>query len=395
MIKKLTCLIAACTLALSLAATVNAAESAHNILVDFYERLPKVQFQTHTYGWAEVGVAEQPTFTDGALGGMIQDFDADGQPELAVIQLVHSTNEETYVAAQVEMYEANNGTAALIDTTEPMAVITKYTDRGGMECFVKDGRIVLQCGSDHNTFSDGTDQRIHVYDYNGRLLSLTQVIELGGSFLDTDAAKQLAEKFAVVDLNDTQSLLNTGDFHIPYFGSHSEPYFNLAVIEKNISRICAFYIDNNYDTLSYKLDQEDWSTFVVREGKMTILYHGFVTLQREMSILLNGSALTFPQPPYIEGGTTMVPMRAIFEALGAQVGYDGATGTITADKDGTKILLSLGSADAVVNGQAVKLSVAAANKNGSAMVPLRFISEALGAEVQWDAASYTVSITQK
>ncbi len=111
-----------------------------------------------------------------------------------------------------------------------------------------------------------------------------------------------------------------------------------------------------------------------------------------IKVLLNNSALSFTQPPVIENGTTLVPMRAIFEAMGASVDWNGETQTVTSVKDSTTISLTLNKNTATVNGKDISLAVPAKLVNGSTMVPLRFVSESLGAEVNWDGASKTVTI---
>lgn len=114
---------------------------------------------------------------------------------------------------------------------------------------------------------------------------------------------------------------------------------------------------------------------------------------KPITVTLNGNKLTFSENPYIENGTTMVPMRAIFEALGASVDYDTETKAITATKGSTVIKLFANSDTATVNGKEVTLTSPVANKNGTTMVPLRLVSEALGAEVSWDAESKTINIS--
>nr|WP_062495944.1 copper amine oxidase N-terminal domain-containing protein [Paenibacillus sp. 32O-W] len=90
----------------------------------------------------------------------------------------------------------------------------------------------------------------------------------------------------------------------------------------------------------------------------------------------------------------MVPMRGVFEALNAQIKWDGATQTVTATKGDTTIKLTIGNNYAYVNGQKVALTTEAIIVNGSTMVPLRFVAEALGAKVAWDGATKTAVITQ-
>jgi len=90
--------------------------------------------------------------------------------------------------------------------------------------------------------------------------------------------------------------------------------------------------------------------------------------------------------------TTLVPLRAIFQALGATVNWDGGTQTVTAAKGQTSVKLQIGSRTAYVNGRVVTLQVAGKIMQGNTMVPLRFVSEALGASVQWNGATQTITI---
>lgn len=113
---------------------------------------------------------------------------------------------------------------------------------------------------------------------------------------------------------------------------------------------------------------------------------------QKITVMLNGNALAFDEPPYIENNTTRVPMRKIFETLGANVEYDAETKTVTAVKDDTVIKLVTGALTAEINGEKITLAAPVENKNGTTMVPLRFVSEALGAEVNWDGNSKTITI---
>lgn len=94
-----------------------------------------------------------------------------------------------------------------------------------------------------------------------------------------------------------------------------------------------------------------------------------------------------------EKGTTLVPLRSIFQSLGANVDWDGSTQTVTAAKAQTTVRLQIGSSTAYKNGQAVTLQVPGKIVSGNTMVPLRFVSEALGANVNWDGTTQTITIT--
>ncbi|GIQ64784.1 hypothetical protein PACILC2_33520 [Paenibacillus cisolokensis] len=117
-----------------------------------------------------------------------------------------------------------------------------------------------------------------------------------------------------------------------------------------------------------------------------------VPAPNEIKVYIDGELQSFEQPPVVINGNTLVPMRAIFERLGAKITWNSATQTVTAVKNGTQIVLKLKSKKALVGGAEVELSVPAQAIRQTTMVPLRFVSEALGAEVKWNAAERTVTI---
>lgn len=96
---------------------------------------------------------------------------------------------------------------------------------------------------------------------------------------------------------------------------------------------------------------------------------------------------------YIVDDTTLVPLRVISEGLGADVNWDESENTITVEKDGNVISLQIGSTTATINGKAYTLPAAAEIKDDTAMVPIRFISEALNANVVWDKDTMKVTVS--
>lgn len=100
-------------------------------------------------------------------------------------------------------------------------------------------------------------------------------------------------------------------------------------------------------------------------------------------------------PPTVVDGRTLVPVRAIFEALGATVEWDGTTNTATGTKDGVVVSIQINNTTAYVNGAAKLLDVPAQLINNRTMVPARFISEALGCEVTWHSGTETVGVADK
>ena len=113
----------------------------------------------------------------------------------------------------------------------------------------------------------------------------------------------------------------------------------------------------------------------------------------EITVLLDGDPLAFDVQPLIMNNRTLVPLRIIFEALGAQVEWENTTKTVTATKGDTVIILPIGSKTPTVNGKTVPIDQPGIVKDGRTLVPVRFISESLGAKVNWDGNNRIVSIT--
>ncbi|WP_284637779.1 stalk domain-containing protein [Paenibacillus silviterrae] len=114
-----------------------------------------------------------------------------------------------------------------------------------------------------------------------------------------------------------------------------------------------------------------------------------------VSVQINGTLQAYEQPPIILNGSTLVPLRGIFEALGATVIWDGSTRTVSGFKDTTRVILGINKNEAEINGKAVQLEQPAVLISGNTLVPARFVSESLGAQVAWDEATRTVRITTK
>jgi len=112
------------------------------------------------------------------------------------------------------------------------------------------------------------------------------------------------------------------------------------------------------------------------------------------TVVVNGQPLMLDVAPLVEDNHTLVPLRTIFEALSASVDWDGSTQTVTAATACDQLKLTIGSLTAYKNGSPLALDVPAKIVgNGYTMVPLRFVSEALGASVEWDDATKTAIIS--
>ena len=112
----------------------------------------------------------------------------------------------------------------------------------------------------------------------------------------------------------------------------------------------------------------------------------------DIKIIVDGQELMMDTQPVIEAGTTLVPMRAIFEALEATVDYQADLRQVIGRKGDNTISLTIDSNTAYKNGEALALAAAPRIIEGRTMVPLRFVSDALGCSVEWNGETRTVEI---
>ncbi|MCL2336557.1 MAG: copper amine oxidase N-terminal domain-containing protein [Firmicutes bacterium] len=123
---------------------------------------------------------------------------------------------------------------------------------------------------------------------------------------------------------------------------------------------------------------------------LALLFIFAAAAQAGTQVIVDGKAVSFDTPPVLANGRMLVPLRSIFEALNTTVNWDGATQTITATKGDINIKLVVGG-QAYKNDQAVALDVPAKLVDGRTLVPLRFVSEALGANVDWNNGVITIT----
>lgn len=115
---------------------------------------------------------------------------------------------------------------------------------------------------------------------------------------------------------------------------------------------------------------------------------------QEIKVYVNDTRVQFDVPPIVIQDRTMVPIRAVFEAMGADVQWDNSTRTAIITKDMNRVQVQLDNQRALVNGSVVWMDVAATGINGRTLVPVRFISENLGLKVDWVNETKTVFINE-
>ena len=125
-----------------------------------------------------------------------------------------------------------------------------------------------------------------------------------------------------------------------------------------------------------------------------ILVSSISTINAEdITVKVNGEAVSFDQPPIIQDERTLVPLRAIFEAMGASVEWDQETQTVTASRSSDTVSLTIGSSTLYKNDEVIMLDVPAQIVNERTLVPARAVAESFSAFVDWDGETQTVVIT--
>ena len=119
-----------------------------------------------------------------------------------------------------------------------------------------------------------------------------------------------------------------------------------------------------------------------------------VMAKDEITVLLNGEKLEFDVPPQLISSRTMVPMRKIFEEMGASVEWDGTTQTVTATKDEIIVVMQIDSNIILVNNREITFDVPPMLIDSRTLVPARAVAESLNALVDWDNTTRTVIITE-
>ena len=215
--------------------------------------------------------------------------------------------------------------------------------------------------------------------------------------------------FSVVDIDPNDKFLD-----IILFDSY-KGYVGANICHYDGENI---FISKGYDAVNAKLpdidiDQRYEQAKIITPGNGTITFSfdpesfsydtlNEFTLVDFVPVYLNGARIAFDQPPVkafvhteeVWGDRILVPLRAIFEALGATVDWNDSSQTVTAVKGDKTISLAIGSNTLYINGEAKTLDATAVLVNARTLVPVRAVSEAFGCQVDWSDAEEAVYIKQ-
>lgn len=202
--------------------------------------------------------------------------------------------------------------------------------------------------------------------FGGKDISTTYTINDKGYLASSDTSLDIAVDLAVIaDLFDVSDNTSTDKFNV------------------NIKAKCEY---TDYDAIT-----AIGFPVLTDENSANMTEITTIPSDDEISVYVNGEKFYFDVAPQSVNDRTMVPMRAIFEALGAEVEYnDGVIVSVFGDKT---ITHTIGETVIYINEEKLEMDVPSFETGGRTLVPVRFISEALGADVLWIEESQTVMIS--
>lgn len=165
-------------------------------------------------------------------------------------------------------------------------------------------------------------------------------------------------------------------------------------IPDTVSYIGSGIVDNSNNCIIY-CSAGSYAEEVCKKNELSYLTDNSVN--SGITVLYNGTRISFHsygQNPELLNSRTLVPLRSIFEAMGAEVEWDGTTSTAIAKRGNIEVRVTIGANEIDKNGEKISVDVPAQLINGRTLVPARVIAEAFGADVQWNGDGKTVLITE-
>ena len=197
----------------------------------------------------------------------------------------------------------------------------------------------------------------------------------------------------------------TGSSYIDDFMDFYGNVFSLELISSFLDAAAGPGVFEIYNDRLYFDGGPDYVTFEASESTLAFVYGSnpafnamyslplTLTRVRDISVIVNGTLLPLDQPPVVVDGITLVPVRDICVALGADVEWDQPSQTITAVRGELTVTAQIDSNELLRNGESVPLGTPVQVIDGKTLVPVRAIAECFGAEVDWDQATQTIIIT--
>ncbi len=293
---------------------------------------------------------------NGLMYGEFVDFDRDGTDEMLLVYRAKDQKKGTH--AYVEVYANVNGALEKV-FSELLAKRTGQSDtEGALVLRSAKENVYLFFDAEKDSVSYGDNQKLKVFTMTG---NKAETHELYAEVKPISDTYEVEYTKCTVDGEKVEPIEYTTALNLLYNGMRrvvlSDGVFNCT-----------------YDNLMK----------FINEAKTKTL--------DKITVTLNGDEIAFDQPPVIVNDRTLVPLRAIFEALGAEVDWDGDTRTVTATKADTQIKMTISKSEMLKNSESITLDVPPQIVNDRTLVPVRAIAESFDCDVDWNGDTRTVII---
>ena len=266
---------------------------------------------------------------------------------------------------------------------------------GDLQGFTGLKEIILSPENEHLTLSDGvlfTKDMTKLILYPGKKDGESYTVPEGVKVLGNQAFSG-ADKLKEINLPTTIEKIDTQAFW------HCRSLKDI-IIPKSVKELGNITFNgSNVEHMYYMGTEDEWQSVIKpSHGGLDLRGKGIISFNYvPVQVIADGKDVDFAsyvQRPYIKHDRTLVPMRAIFEALGAEVSWDDATKTAIGVKDGIEVKITIGENVLYKNGEVIELDCAAEITNDRTMVPVRAIGEAFGCTVTWNNEMKTVEVTK-
>jgi len=203
--------------------------------------------------------------------------------------------------------------------------------------------------------------------------------------VDLPDSLKIIDDSAFMNLPNLNSLIVPENVHTignwAFFGNTSLAGLYFAgKVPENMGNYLIANINENYTIYYNSAHYEQWKEKNYFDSTHTLVYDE----KSFIPVYVNNVMINFDSQPTITKGRTLVPVRAVFEAMGAVVGWDSVNRAVAAERNGVVIIIPIDSDVMYKNEEQIKIDVPAVISNDRTLVPVRAISEAFGAEVTWD-----------
>lgn len=230
-------------------------------------------------------------------------------------------------------------------------------------------------------YNDGLKKDFYDYTEDDHVYFVSGLYDVAGNLVYTDPIKE------------TSAMAGSYMHNLGYI-KDTVLYFDV-----DITALTTFTNLYTGDKYSFFVDDNE-SSPILNDGSFYFKYHGkfYHSSFKKPAIITvtyNGEKIYFDQLPVIENERTLVPLRTIFETLGANVKWEDETRTVIATKDDVTISLTIDNTTATKNGEEIILDAPAKIINDRTMVPVRFIADCFGVNVDWDGDLRKVILTKE